>query len=702
MGAPRITPDQKRAFAAALAEGWTRDQAADMAGVSRSWAKDNASRFRTRPTTLRGQATTNPGQSSNPLAPDLTTDPHQPPVPADIPDDTPLARPLAIHELSPVARDCLDDFARFRARFFGRISSPWQEHAAQVVIEHLSTPEKEFGVINVAPGGGKSTLFTHDIPAWLTARSRSLRGFIGSGTQTTANSYTGRLRNTLERNIPQQAQSEEKALGLALDATSTLIHDYGIFKPPPDVGAPWSKSQFTVAQIGETRISEKEATWTAFGEDTRFLGWRVNFIVWDDLVTASSLKTEESIANQRIWWLNEAQTRLEPGGLLILQGQRLHADDLYRFCLDMTTGHDLLADWYEDLGIEQEPTRQKYFHVVYKAHHDEVCRADEDPSMHRMTAPPYNPADPSSGGCLLDPVRLSWRELMSVKAQPLTNFNVVYQQEDSSPTSVLVPEIFLKGGTDPETGEIYPGCYDLDRACGQPPNPIPVGRRMSAITVDPSPANFWAIQHWLYVEPPDAHHLTGNRFLIDQLRTPMRADDLLDYNVDSRTYTGVLERWWQRANELGIPYSHLIVEVNAAQKFLMQYSWFRRWASLRSVTLTPHTTTTNKSDQNLGVGILRPHYQYGRVRLPYHSDTREHVHPLIHELKNWPGVMTEDCVMANWFFEHKLHNLVPDQTEIQSLYNDIPEWANAVDQPGFLQALAQLPGANYAPFYPNN
>lgn len=645
-----------------LAEGWTLAQTAERSGVSYAWVKANAPRLRA--------ARSQPAPLPSPLGePEIT------PGNDDTDEETALIRPLALHELSPIARDCLDDFARFRARYFGRISSPWQEDAAYQVIKRLATPDKEYVVINVAPGSGKSTLFTHDIPAWVTCRSRSIRGFIGSGTQTTANSYTGRLRNTFERPIPMQAQSEDLALGLARDADSTLIADYGLFKPPSDIGAPWSKSQFTVAQVGETRVGEKEATWTAFGEDTRFLGWRVNLIVWDDLVTAASVRTAEAIEAQRIWWINEAQTRLEPGGLLILQGQRLHAEDLYRFCLDMETGHTLLDEWYEDLGVEQEPTGKKYQHIVYRAHYEDHCRAAEDPSMHRMSAPPYDPANPNNSGCLIDPVRLPWRELASIKAQPLTNFDVVYQQEDSSPSEVLVPKIYIEGGVDPETGESYIGCWDHERATWQlPPAGSMKGHRFVAVTVDPSPTKFWSIQYWLYVEPERADQFMGYRYLIDQLRTPMTADSLLDWNVEHGKWMGVLEDWWLRGTTLGIPYTHLIVEVNAAQKFLLQYSWFKDWTQLRSVLCLPHTTGINKTDKDFGVGTLRPHYRYGRVRLPGDLGSRAAIKPLVNELTHWPAATTDDCVMANWFFEHNLPNLAYTDREHPSLYGDIPSW----------------------------
>lgn len=677
MGSSRVTPTEKRDFLKYISEGWTVKQAAEKIGRSESWGKGFIADIRAKDPNY------NPRQQSS--APSLVTrlddgngsqlDPGSEPTNHGAADF--LLRPLSYTELSSIAKDCLDDFGRFRYRYFGRFASPWQEDAANIVRTKLDTPFKEYGVVNAPPGSGKSTLFTHDIPAWLTARSRTLRGFIGSSNQKLASSYTGRLRFTLDRKIPMQASSEDVARGLARDADATLIQDYGIFRPDPTSGAPWTRSQFTVQQLQDTPIGEKEATWTAFGEDSEFLGWRVNIVVWDDLVTQGSIKNLDNIEAQRQWWIDEAQTRLEPGGLLVLQGQRLGAEDLYRFCLDMTSGFTDLDEHLFDLGEEELPSEKKYFHIVYKAHYEEHCHADTNPESHRMTATPYDPADPHNSGCLLEPRRLPYRELKSIEAQPLTNYRVVYQQEDVSPDEVLVPKHWLDGGLHSDGNE-YPGCYDRNRGLAEVPQGL-MGTKLSVVTVDPSPTKFWSIQWWLYSEPPNANHLMGYRYLLDHIRMPLDANQLLDWIVDLNDWTGILEDWWQRSYKLNAPFTHLIVEKNAAQRFLMQYDWFRRWIQLRNIQLRPHETTNNKTDPKYGVSTIRTHYRYGRVRLP---GTREAlrtpeggVEPLTRELTRYPQSSTDDCIMANWFLEYNLQHIVrKSDSGHPSLYNDMPSW----------------------------
>ena len=50
------------------------------------------------------------------------------------------------------------------------------------------------------------------------------------------------------------------------------------------------------------------------------------------------------------WWEVEAETRLEPGGLLILQGQRLGRDDLYRWA----TGNLAIETFFGQFRIESK------------------------------------------------------------------------------------------------------------------------------------------------------------------------------------------------------------------------------------------------------------------------------------------------------------------------------------------------------------
>jgi hypothetical protein len=570
--------------------------------------------------------------------------------------------PVEVEELCPEAARSLEDFGLFRRRYFGRIASPWQEEAANRVIELLASPNKEFVVVNCPPGSGKSTLFTHDIPAWQTARDRSLRGLIGSRTQRQASAYTARLRQTFVRRSPVQAKDEERRKGYALDAVGVLAVDFGAFRPEsPEI---WTREGFTVAQRGDTPSDEKESTWTAFGMDAGSLGWRVNEGVWDDLVDKSVIRTAESIENQRMWWEDEGETRIEPDGLMILQGQRMSSVDLYRYALDMVAGD--LEEW--ELEEEPDALPRKYHHIVYKAHYDELCTGVHRPGEAR----------PYPDGCLLDPVRLSWRELRAIKANRAAKFEVLYQQQDVDPSNVLVPKLWVDGGTDPVSHEVFPGCWDKDRGLCELPDGV-TGPLLSVATADPSPTKFWSVQWWNVLrnlEAAPGEDVSGLRYLMDLIRQSMDAPDFLDWNHSSKSFSGVMEEWQQRSVELGRPIQVWIVEANAAQRFMLQYDHVRRWCAARGVRLVAHQTHRNKTDPDYGVQMLAWPWRRGLVRLPGKQGDpgRPAALKLVDEVTRWPDGQYDDCVMGEWFLEHNLARLWATPVDAQPrLWR--PRWA---------------------------
>jgi len=239
---------------------------------------------------------------------------------------------IPYNDLCPEAKAAYNNIEIFARRYFGLILMPWQVEATSRIMELQASPQEEYVVINAPPGSGKSTFFTRILPAWATVRDRTIRGMIGSHTNRLAEWYTRRLKGEFERSIPVMAEAKDLKLGLALDAEVTLLGDYGRFKP--DVKEVWRGDQFTVAQEGNIPVSEKEPTWTCFGVDSGFLGGRFDLIIWDDLYDPRKMRTAEAREDLKRWWDEVAETRLEPGGLLVLQGQRMAGDDIYRYALD--------------------------------------------------------------------------------------------------------------------------------------------------------------------------------------------------------------------------------------------------------------------------------------------------------------------------------------------------------------------------------
>lgn len=556
--------------------------------------------------------------------------------------------PRPYDELSDEAKLALADFDYFRYRYFGRSTKPWQVEAAQQVVELIETGEREWVVMNEPPGAGKTTTFVHDIPAWLIARDRQIRILLGSRTSRQASGFSGRLRNSLMRKVPMAG------------AQATLTEDFGPFQPPNEFGELWRRAEFIVWSEADEDLGEKEPTVSAFGMDSAFLGGRYDFAVWDDLVDSSTVRTEHARNQQREWYDDEAESRLEPGGLHLLVGQRLSPNDLYRYALDKRTEvHDPEHPEADDTGHAEVA---RYRHVVFQAHYDELCTDD-----HRVDAPPY------PDGCLLDPERLSWRDLQAIKKNNPRKFDVLYQQRDVDPEGVLVPREFIDG-TDDWHGFRLPGCLDEDRGvCQFPSSPdgaLPPGL-VSAMTVDPSPTKFWAIQWWVY-EPE-----SQRRFLMDLFRGKLDAPEFLERTF-SGNFVGLAVDWVATSEHLGLPIRHLIFEANAAQKFVMQYQFFEDWLTRTGLSLIPHQTHLNKLDEDLGVqASLKPQYQWGRVRLPWgDSHARTISSQLIEEVTTWPQGNTEDQVMAQWFFEFNLENLRAADMPLPRR-TGVPSWVQA-------------------------
>ena len=561
-------------------------------------------------------------------------------------------------QLSPEAVRAWGDIEYFARRYFGLVLMPWQVEATGRLVELQDSPQEEYVVVNAPPGSGKSTFFTRVLPAWATVRDRTSRGMIGSHTHRLAEWYTRRLKSEFERSVPVKAEAKDLKMGLAFDAEATLMDDFGRFKP--DIKEVWRNDQFTVAQEDDVPVSEKEPTWTCFGVDSGFLGGRFDLIIWDDLYDPRKMRTAEARDDLKRWWDEVAETRLEPGGLLLLQGQRMAGDDIYRYALDKQAVLDEDDDYEDELPEELKLGGKRYPHIVYQAHYEEKCEKE-----HKASSPPW------PDGCLLYPRRLNWRKLTHVKHQTPDRYAILYQQEDADPAAVLVDPLWISGGRGSD-GVEYPGCWDADRDLWELPDNLP-GDVMIVASADPSPSKYWALQVWAYV--PESRF----RYLLESYRQKMDAPTFLDWNHESGAFTGIAEEWWQRSVAMGRPITHWIVEANAAQKFILQYDHFRRWSALREVNLVPHYThSRNKSDPDYGVQMLAPLYRHGLVRLPgrQRTEARPHALLLINEVTKWApdgsGAATDDCVMAQWFFEHNIPNIVLPSGNVTPLWR--PSW----------------------------
>lgn len=604
-----------------------RQRAAKMAGVSNAWAVTFDREIEDDPTELDRLLGIHP-----------------------IGDGT-ISDPIPVEDLSPLAAALLDDFEQWRFKVMGRTSRPWAVEAAHIVAGLVDSPHREFAVINVAPGTGKTTLFTLDIPAWLTCRSRTIRGVLGAIKAPLSTRYTRRLRVEFERELPLRAGSEAREQRGAVDAVATMSQLYGRFKPQkPSV---WRAEGFIVDVEDMATRTEKEFTWLAASMEEDFIGDRVNFQSWDDAASRASTRSPEIRERHFAQW-EIIEDRLEPNGTLLLPMQRLGIIDLSRYALDKRVTREIEG------GVDEVEDLPKYTHIVYKAHYEDRCKNE-----HGRDAPAY------PEGCLLDPSGVPWRDLQG-KMSNRGEFLLVYQQDDTADPEATFKHIWIHGGVEEKTHIVFPGCWDPERDPGE----IPVGvgdDTLSYASVDPSASGYWVVQWWLY----DRH--TQHRFLVDMHREKMGANDLLDMMPGSSEYRGIMEDWQARSVELGRRIRYWVLEHNSQQKWLSQYEWARQWYAQRGVKVISHTTyAPNKLDDKLGPeGSLPRLFEGGIIRLPGTPKGRLAMRPFVDELLHWGGgISTNDTVMAAWMAEFNLPTMLkqPDLDDWEAPVMWRPSW----------------------------
>jgi len=593
MPGTRVQVDQQERFWEAIRNGASQRTAARVAGISESTAK----RLLKKPSNGREYREVRRQR--------------------DIPES-----PLSPEEWSEEARRATEDFPFFCRRYFGVELSPWQVEASRRLIGLAESPDREFVVLNAPPGLGKSTLLVM-LAGWWVVRDRTERILFISRAHSLAERNAMRLRRALERSSP------------AVGADACLAVDFGRFKPR--MGEMWKRDEYVVEQMDGSPIEEKEPTVSSFGFDSEWIGNRLTKILGDDLDSTKTIRSMEIVEKNRDIFDNELEPRVEPRGLMAICQQRLGSFDFSDHCLSKV----VLPD---DDGSDEDPDgTSQYGHIIYKAHYEDRC---EGRASHRADSPPY------PDGCLLDPRRLPWRDVRKVMNNP-SRFKVVYQQEDAAASDALVQRIWVDGGYSP-SGEKHIGCWDPDRGVWE----LPVrhdgtsaldGPVIGVVTVDPSPTRFWSIQAWVY------HPASEQRFLLDLHRERMEAPEFLDWSQSLGSFTGIVEDWWQAFRRLGVPLSYVIVERNAAQRFMLQYDHFHRWMRTRQVSVLAHETTNNKAHPDYGVQMLGPKWRHGQVRLPGKLGmSRIASMRLVDEVLRWPHSATTDCVMGQWFLEHAI------------------------------------------------
>ena len=500
-----------------------------------------------------------------------------------------------------------------------------------------------------------SVFFGRVVPEWLTARDRAMRGMVGSATNAVSTKLVDNMRRDFTRSQPDLISDTDRRRGL-VQADSTLSLDYGRFRPDVS-GALWTRSEFEVAQLDDRMVNQKEPTWSAFGVDTTFIGWRVDFALWDDLWDMRTIRTADARDRFFEWFDNTAETRLEPRGLFLLMGQRLAINDVYDHALAKRAESD---DW-EQTG-DPEMFVPRYHHIVFKALDEDKLTGDKE--MDRRLLSTDAPAWPE--GPLLSPQRLPYKRLNSIRENNPTMFSLTYQQSSEGVTERLVDPLWVSGGQNPTTGEYHPGCRDDERRLWEVPQNL-AGPLMSVAMTDPSGTNRWG-HLWYLWQPQIPGETEDVRHVMALEHKRMPADQFLDWNSSTNSWSGLMEDWWQRSNELGQPIRWWIIEQNAAQRYLLQYDHVKRWMTARGVRIIGHNTHRNKHDPDLGLtATIPPVWRRGLIRIPYKDAKSEGAYrdmaalDFIKMHQDYPHVSADDLVMAAWFFEVNKDQIRPAQ-----------------------------------------
>jgi hypothetical protein len=248
----------------------------------------------------------------------------------------------------------------------------------------------------------------------------------------------------------------------------------------------------------------------------------------------------------------------------------------------------------------------------------------------------------------------------------------------------LVDPVWVTGGMGLD-GEYHPGCRDDDRGWWEKPQGL-AGPLVSVAMTDPSGTARWG-HLWYLWQPGVAGEREDTRHLMAAKHRKMPADQFLDWNSSTGTWSGLMEEWWQRSSDLGAPIQWWIVEQNAAQRYLLQYDHVRRWQLARGVRIIGHNTHRNKHDPDLGLtATIPPVWRRGLIRIPFREAQSQGIErdmtavDFIKVHQDYPHVSADDLVMAGWFFEVNKDQIRPVMGDMPRQAR--PRWAASLSRSG--------------------
>lgn len=437
---------------------------------------------------------------------------------------------------------------------------------------------------------GKSTIGAELLPLWGLCRDPNIRIAV------------------IGKNDSEVAGISRSMMAEMLD-NDDLVKDFGPFR---DKEKPWGTERISVAR--RTRRGKSD-TLAFFGSGAKtVLGYRTDWTVCDDVVTAENSATPELRAKLSGWFNKSVATGPESPteGRLTVYGTRFHPDDLYAELEEKRssrTGETIYSTRQEDAIVDEEA---------------------------KVT---------------LWPARWSWDALMDKRDEVGTvDFNKRYRNIAVDESRMLFREEYLKGGYGP-TGELYPGCLDWDYSVGD----YDEGWSMVA-GFDPAAAQ-------------KARSKFSAHIVIAFASCPRHETCLWIIDLERRQLSVPQQRELviQKHYEYGLYMS--VFEANAYQSGLgeiIEEELERRGAVYNIV---PHyTSNRNKPDPETGVGSMVPWFENGKVHIPWgNPESRRKMQWLLDDLIPYPGGRTTDCVMALWFAFRRAQEARPPASSFNRL-----------------------------------
>jgi len=407
----------------------------------------------------------------------------------------------------------------------------------------------------------------------------------------------------------------------------------------------WAKLQATYAPPGGWRedadswkanaitlsrnSTEKDPTVQALGIGGQVYGARANLIILDDCVTGANAHEWEK---QLEWIQKEVITRLDDEGVLLVVGTRFAATDLYR---------EIRNPKHWSNGVSP---------FTYFSMPAVLEFADEPKDWKTLWAK----TDQKSGSKQPDENGLysKWDGPALYRRRgevTPTTWALVYQQQDVMEDSIFKP-LCVQGSIN--------------------------GARKSGVLKfgavgHPNKSDFYTI---MGIDPAMSGKTAAVILAFDRQTHKRYVLDV--YNMEDpnpQKIRALMEDWVNKYSP-----NELRVEINAHQKAYALDEELNQWMASRGIQLRSHFTGKNKWDVDFGVASMSDlfgterdgkHQDDNLIELPS-SEGNEHVKALINQLITWAPNMKKaqptDCVMALWFCEIRVKELIQQMGFAQS------------------------------------